>query len=698
MSLNFHRAAIAASLMWSVVGASVHAGDSWVEIANSELDFALEQGVNGWTYGYAVGFGEPAPVELMQFSSPVPGCGCGAVGPLWHFAPTVCFCGQEFCFQGATTAHPDSQGEPHVPVRMYTFAETGHYRLQPTFFHGGGCQAAEDIRLELRFGGEVLWSAETDGGLQSGDLEVFACAGERLELWSVMLLGECGTRHTVKLSVSRADTEVISVGQEACADFTTIQAAYDAAPEGAVILVHPGTYATKSGPVLQTTSKGARILARNGADATVIDAQGRSAALYSNAGAQPQNPEDLIIEGFTITNSFGAAAVLGTCTLRDCVFTGNAAEAANSASAARVGSQRTAQFQGCRFENNTVPGAEHNGGTVVLGGCTARFSDCSFNANSGGRAPVAMDGATAQFDSCSFNKNVQSTFGAVWGWFSTMHLADCVVAENMCSSGGCLIAGSSSMRRTRFVGNVSSGGLNRVEGSILFEDCEFDNNDTTGVGGALDIWCSGPTIRRCTFTNNTAAFAGAVFVGGQAGCLVETVITDCDFEGNKAVATSGFGYPGDGGAIQIDRAWLSMARCSFVGNEAVKYGGAVRKWLGVLSMVDCDIRDNVGGLGGGGVAFAGENQAVTGVRACGNSPNDFEGPWTDLGGNRVGSDACACAADVNTDGAVDGGDLAFVLASWGPTEPGGFMVDIDANGLIDGADLASILAAWGPCE
>lgn len=209
MSLNFHRAAIAASLMWSVVGASVHAGDSWVEIANSELDFVLEQGVNGWTYGYAVGSGEPAPIELMQFSSDQPGCGCDSVGPMWHFAPTVCFCGQQFCFQGAVIAHTDSFGDPdfHVPVRMYTFSDSGVYRLRPSFFHGGGCVPNDDIRLEVRFRGQVLWSAETDGGPQSGELELVAKAGERVELWSVQLNGQCGVAHEVRLSVDRSDCD-----------------------------------------------------------------------------------------------------------------------------------------------------------------------------------------------------------------------------------------------------------------------------------------------------------------------------------------------------------------------------------------------------------------------------------------------------------------------------------------------------------
>ena len=47
-------------------------------------------------------------------------------------------------------------------------------------------------------------------------------------------------------------------------------------------------------------------------------------------------------------------------------------------------------------------------------------------------------------------------------------------------------------------------------------------------------------------------------------------------------------------------------------------------------------------------------------------------------------------ADLNGDGAVDGGDLAILLAAWGT--PG---ADLNGDGVTDGADLAILLAAWG---
>ena len=57
--------------------------------------------------------------------------------------------------------------------------------------------------------------------------------------------------------------------------------------------------------------------------------------------------------------------------------------------------------------------------------------------------------------------------------------------------------------------------------------------------------------------------------------------------------------------------------------------------------------------------------------------------------------AGACAADLNGDGTVNGGDLAILFGAWGLC--GGCEADIDANGEIDGNDLATVLSSWGDC-
>jgi formylglycine-generating enzyme required for sulfatase activity len=58
--------------------------------------------------------------------------------------------------------------------------------------------------------------------------------------------------------------------------------------------------------------------------------------------------------------------------------------------------------------------------------------------------------------------------------------------------------------------------------------------------------------------------------------------------------------------------------------------------------------------------------------------------------------AGACDADLDGSGSVDAGDLAAMLAEWGPASAKS-SADLDANGTVDAADLSQLLAQWGPC-
>jgi hypothetical protein len=48
--------------------------------------------------------------------------------------------------------------------------------------------------------------------------------------------------------------------------------------------------------------------------------------------------------------------------------------------------------------------------------------------------------------------------------------------------------------------------------------------------------------------------------------------------------------------------------------------------------------------------------------------------------------------DLNGDGAVNGADLAALLAAWGPCD--GCAADLNGDGGVGAADLAILLAAW----
>lgn len=56
-----------------------------------------------------------------------------------------------------------------------------------------------------------------------------------------------------------------------------------------------------------------------------------------------------------------------------------------------------------------------------------------------------------------------------------------------------------------------------------------------------------------------------------------------------------------------------------------------------------------------------------------------------------------CAADVSSNGIVNGEDVAILLATWGPAAPT-TRTDLNHDGVVNGADLGMMLASWGPCS
>lgn len=54
---------------------------------------------------------------------------------------------------------------------------------------------------------------------------------------------------------------------------------------------------------------------------------------------------------------------------------------------------------------------------------------------------------------------------------------------------------------------------------------------------------------------------------------------------------------------------------------------------------------------------------------------------------------CTVLADITDDGAVNGMDLAALLAAWGPV-PARHACDLDQDGAVSGTDLAALLAGW----
>lgn len=216
------------------------------------------------------------------------------------------------------------------------------------------------------------------------------------------------------LSIAPAamSAEVLSVDDDAPADYKTIQAAVDAARDGDTVVINPGTYAGPGNANIDLRSKAIGIQSVDPQDlgvveATIIDCQGTQREPRRGFYAAGCNGAE--ISGLTITNGLAAAGGAIYCV------------------------DSTLELTYCRIlDNATLSGdakADTSGGpgggicavssTVTLYACTIRGNATGQGLDSRGNVGGAGgDG------------------GAVCAMDSTVYVWDCTIAENTAGAGG----------------------------------------------------------------------------------------------------------------------------------------------------------------------------------------------------------------------------------------------------------------------
>jgi CSLREA domain-containing protein len=145
-----------------------------------------------------------------------------------------------------------------------------------------------------------------------------------------------------------------------------------------------------------------------------------------------------------------------------------------------------------------------------------------FFTSSGYSGPISLNSITIN------NIQDQSGFGAIFINTAGQLTLNSSLIENSSSSTGtpvnavtCYQATSCTITNTVFTGNIVSGVGNGVlvPGAFLSDQstqinisgCQFDNNSTTALGGAIIIYNGLTTISNSTFTSNSAYKGGAIF-------------------------------------------------------------------------------------------------------------------------------------------------------------------------------------------
>ena len=230
-------------------------------------------------------------------------------------------------------------------------------------------------------------------------------------------------------------------------------------------------------------------------------------------------------------------------------------------------------------------------------------------------------------------------------------------------------------------------------------------------GGGLLVIYSDPQITDCVFDGNRSTFGGNAYLLESAGEIRNTSFLN------------GFAQS-DGGNLMLFRTTTVVAECALDAGVAVNDGGGLKVANGFVDMIDCTLTNNGAGTGGGVLYFetpdedtffnflrcsvtdnnakfgggfwtrpTGEGPALISTTVCENTPDNFFGPYIDLGDNTL----CVCLGDLNQDGEVGGIDLGLYLAVAGTECENYCPEDFNGDGEISGGDLGILLSNWGFC-
>ena len=139
---------------------------------------------------------------------------------------------------------------------------------------------------------------------------------------------------------------------------------------------------------------------------------------------------------------------------------------------------------------------------------------------------------------------------------------------------------------------TNAGAIYTITNSnILVENCRFKNNTSDGRAGAFYISSSdNSVVRNCSFEENTAltSTGGAIHCTSQATLKVE----NCSFKDNEAMWGGAVTVYQDGSVITVDS-------CEFVSNLAATSGGGMSVgFIGRANISNCSFRTNEGNFGG----------------------------------------------------------------------------------------------------
>ncbi|MCE5187391.1 MAG: hypothetical protein LLF76_14825 [Planctomycetaceae bacterium] len=537
--------------------------------------------------------------------------------------------------------------------------------------------------------------------------------------------------------------EIIVVTDDGSGDYPTIQNAINAAVNGDVIELQPGTYKGSGNRDIDFKGKAVTVRGTDPNDpdvvaATIIDCQGTEVEPHRGFYIYRGEGVDSMVIGLTITNGCATRGGAIRChetspTIAFCNIVQNTAFLVDMSDggAGIYCFLSNSLITDCRFIGNVAKG-DADGGAIRCSYLEPRpmIRNCFLSGNRGDRG-----GGLFNFDgpvtNCVFVGNLAKYGGALHSCDGP--ISDCIITGNsaegqgamdFCNGpiSGCLVSGN---RATVWGG----GGLGWCHTAI--ENCIITGNQAAVIGGG--IYNSSAIARNCIIYGNSAGNCGGGvgLMNGEQLNLVNSIIwnntaalgsqvglregspgvslTYCDVEGGKSAV---YEYPDSSlvwgiGNIDADPCFVTAGYWNANGtpddpsddlwvngdyhlkSEAWRWSSEVKQWT------SDDVTSRCIDAGNPGTPL-GEEPLTLDVDPLNHSGHNIRVDIGAYGGTAEASmpiHEWALAADLNNDGRVSLEDLAAQASDWQETadeQPG----DLDWNRTVDINDLLILTEDW----
>ena len=371
-------------------------------------------------------------------------------------------------------------------------------------------------------------------------------------------------------------------------DYSTIQAAINAASNGSTVIISDGTYSGSGNKILDFIGKNITVTSEHGAEQTVIECGQFGNAFYFHSG----ETQAAVVSHLTIRNGnmnlgggisiFSAHPSIISCIFNNCsadsgggvyveagaVFMQDCAVLDNSSyqwggAMAFRGTDMQSHVQNCIFESNTST----SGGAIYGYESQINVEDCIFNVNmAGGGGAIFLSYSASDITDCVFSGNSASIGGAFYGEITgTTHISSSIFQANQAETrgGAIYIHSGLTIDHSRFLENLADeGGAIYTRGSPSLYACEFTDNSANSDGGAFSGYTSNSKIISCFFSGNSGLRGGAIRSSGE---LYGINLVNCLINNNSAVI---------GGGVSASNQ-LKMSNCTVMDNTATQRTGGL---------------------------------------------------------------------------------------------------------------------------